>query len=232
MSLNYLLCCPLFSGTYILTTALIPALKKVEDSRVVGWILPEETRQSCQTSWSTNTFWKVKDEHKHEQADYRCAVQSYSLYLTVKMYICCCLLPGDSVVRWHAHPEAERGRSAVWEGDVWWHHGLCSEQSKGGWLFVPESWTETVLACLNCFGLFVLSFWQRQQVILTERWASQHKEIHFSSMHPGWADTPGKQKKGYFESLRFISHAALQSSRRQICFKLCQTAAVGHLVCH
>ncbi|XP_068602181.1 dehydrogenase/reductase SDR family member 12 isoform X2 [Brachionichthys hirsutus] len=31
----------------------------------------------------------------------------------------------------------------------------------------------------------------RQQVILSERWASQHKEIHFSSMHPGWVDTPG-----------------------------------------
>ncbi|XP_036401327.1 dehydrogenase/reductase SDR family member 12 [Megalops cyprinoides] len=31
---------------------------------------------------------------------------------------------------------------------------------------------------------------KRQQVILTERWAAQHKEIHFSSMHPGWADTP------------------------------------------
>ncbi|KAG5282821.1 hypothetical protein AALO_G00034980 [Alosa alosa] len=31
---------------------------------------------------------------------------------------------------------------------------------------------------------------KRQQVTLTERWAQQHKEIHFSSMHPGWADTP------------------------------------------
>ncbi|XP_061698301.1 dehydrogenase/reductase SDR family member 12 [Syngnathoides biaculeatus] len=31
---------------------------------------------------------------------------------------------------------------------------------------------------------------KRQQVILTERWATQHKDIHFSSMHPGWADTP------------------------------------------
>ncbi|XP_063049220.1 dehydrogenase/reductase SDR family member 12 isoform X2 [Engraulis encrasicolus] len=31
---------------------------------------------------------------------------------------------------------------------------------------------------------------KRQQVIMTERWADQHKEIHFSSMHPGWADTP------------------------------------------
>lgn len=34
---------------------------------------------------------------------------------------------------------------------------------------------------------------KRQQVILTERWAAQHKEIHFSSMHPGWADTPAVQ---------------------------------------
>ncbi|XP_060793208.1 dehydrogenase/reductase SDR family member 12 isoform X4 [Neoarius graeffei] len=33
----------------------------------------------------------------------------------------------------------------------------------------------------------------RQQVIMTEVWARQHKEIHFSSMHPGWADTPAVQ---------------------------------------
>ncbi|XP_062861982.1 dehydrogenase/reductase SDR family member 12 isoform X2 [Trichomycterus rosablanca] len=34
---------------------------------------------------------------------------------------------------------------------------------------------------------------KRQQVVITERWAAQHKEIHFSSMHPGWADTPAVQ---------------------------------------
>uniref|UniRef100_A0A8C6V7F9 Dehydrogenase/reductase (SDR family) member 12 n=1 Tax=Neogobius melanostomus TaxID=47308 RepID=A0A8C6V7F9_9GOBI len=34
---------------------------------------------------------------------------------------------------------------------------------------------------------------KRQQVILTEAWAAQHKEIHFFSMHPGWADTPAVQ---------------------------------------
>lgn len=34
---------------------------------------------------------------------------------------------------------------------------------------------------------------KRQQVILTERLAAQHKEVHFSSMHPGWADTPAVQ---------------------------------------
>ncbi|XP_026074016.1 dehydrogenase/reductase SDR family member 12-like [Carassius auratus] len=31
---------------------------------------------------------------------------------------------------------------------------------------------------------------KRQQVIMTEQWAAQHKDIHFSCMHPGWADTP------------------------------------------
>lgn len=34
---------------------------------------------------------------------------------------------------------------------------------------------------------------KRQQVVLTERWAAEHKDIHFSSMHPGWADTPAVQ---------------------------------------
>ncbi|XP_055100823.1 dehydrogenase/reductase SDR family member 12 isoform X3 [Symphalangus syndactylus] len=32
---------------------------------------------------------------------------------------------------------------------------------------------------------------ERQQVVLTEWWAQGHPAIHFSSMHPGWADTPG-----------------------------------------
>uniref|UniRef100_H2YYV3 Dehydrogenase/reductase (SDR family) member 12 n=1 Tax=Ciona savignyi TaxID=51511 RepID=H2YYV3_CIOSA len=31
---------------------------------------------------------------------------------------------------------------------------------------------------------------KRQQVILTEEWAKLQPQIHFSSMHPGWADTP------------------------------------------
>ncbi|OXB77205.1 UNVERIFIED_CONTAM: hypothetical protein H355_012572, partial [Colinus virginianus] len=30
----------------------------------------------------------------------------------------------------------------------------------------------------------------RQQVVLTEQWAKTHRSIHFSVMHPGWADTP------------------------------------------
>ncbi|XP_032941539.1 dehydrogenase/reductase SDR family member 12 isoform X2 [Catharus ustulatus] len=31
---------------------------------------------------------------------------------------------------------------------------------------------------------------QRQQVVMTEQWAKAHRNIHFSVMHPGWADTP------------------------------------------
>lgn len=28
------------------------------------------------------------------------------------------------------------------------------------------------------------------QVVMTEQLATQHSEVHFSVMHPGWADTP------------------------------------------
>ncbi|XP_072301363.1 dehydrogenase/reductase SDR family member 12 [Eucyclogobius newberryi] len=42
-------------------------------------------------------------------------------------------------------------------------------------------------------GTMVYAQNKRQQVIFTERWAAQHKEVHFSSMHPGWADTPAVQ---------------------------------------
>lgn len=31
---------------------------------------------------------------------------------------------------------------------------------------------------------------KRQQVVMTEQLATQHPEVHFSVMHPGWADTP------------------------------------------
>lgn len=51
---------------------------------------------------------------------------------------------------------------------------------------------------------------KRQQVILTERWASEHKEIHFSSMHPGWADTPAVQ------SSMPSFHAKMQSDRKSV----------------
>ncbi|NWU90307.1 DHR12 reductase, partial [Upupa epops] len=39
-------------------------------------------------------------------------------------------------------------------------------------------------------GTMVYAQNKRQQVVLTERWAEAHRNIHFSVMHPGWADTP------------------------------------------
>ena len=33
---------------------------------------------------------------------------------------------------------------------------------------------------------------QRQQVVMVRRWAQEYPNIFFSSMHPGWADTPGE----------------------------------------
>ncbi|KAM8975818.1 dehydrogenase/reductase SDR family member 12 [Pelodytes ibericus] len=39
-------------------------------------------------------------------------------------------------------------------------------------------------------GTMVYAQNKRQQVILTEQWAKSHPKIHFSVMHPGWADTP------------------------------------------
>ncbi|XP_035277573.1 dehydrogenase/reductase SDR family member 12-like isoform X1 [Anguilla anguilla] len=31
---------------------------------------------------------------------------------------------------------------------------------------------------------------KRQQVVMTERWAKAHGGVHFSSVHPGWVDSP------------------------------------------
>ena len=32
---------------------------------------------------------------------------------------------------------------------------------------------------------------KRQQVTMCEQYAQAHPNVHFSSMHPGWANTPG-----------------------------------------
>jgi len=39
-------------------------------------------------------------------------------------------------------------------------------------------------------GEMVYAHNKRQQVILNEEWAKMHSGVHFSCMHPGWADTP------------------------------------------
>ena len=40
-------------------------------------------------------------------------------------------------------------------------------------------------------GTMVYAQNKRQQVVMTEQYAKKYPNILFSSMHPGWADTPG-----------------------------------------
>ena len=43
-------------------------------------------------------------------------------------------------------------------------------------------------------GTFAYAQNKRQQIVMTQQFAEEHPNIHFSAMHPGWADTPGKNK--------------------------------------
>uniref|UniRef100_UPI00358F6FDB dehydrogenase/reductase SDR family member 12 isoform X2 n=1 Tax=Myxine glutinosa TaxID=7769 RepID=UPI00358F6FDB len=41
-------------------------------------------------------------------------------------------------------------------------------------------------------GTMVYAQNKRQQVVLTEHWSRLHPGVHFSVLHPGWVDTPGR----------------------------------------
>ncbi|XP_013784519.1 dehydrogenase/reductase SDR family member 12-like [Limulus polyphemus] len=45
---------------------------------------------------------------------------------------------------------------------------------------------------------------KRQQVIMTEKYAEKYPGVHFSCMHPGWADTPGVRTSmpAFFERMK------------------------------
>ena len=45
---------------------------------------------------------------------------------------------------------------------------------------------------------------KRQQIIMTDEWAAKYSEIQFSSMHPGWADTPAVRTSmpGFYEKMK------------------------------
>jgi NAD(P)-dependent dehydrogenase (short-subunit alcohol dehydrogenase family) len=52
---------------------------------------------------------------------------------------------------------------------------------------------------------------KRAQVTLNEMWASRERSIHFDSMHPGWADTPGVQES--IPGFRRITKPILRSPK-------------------
>lgn len=45
---------------------------------------------------------------------------------------------------------------------------------------------------------------KRQQVIMTEVWAKKYTDVQFTSMHPGWADTPAVRTAmpGFYEKMK------------------------------
>ncbi|XP_067419171.1 dehydrogenase/reductase SDR family member 12 isoform X2 [Emydura macquarii macquarii] len=62
--------------------------------------------------------------------------------------------------------------------------------SSGGMLVQKLDASDLQSANVTFDGTMVYAQNKRQQVVLTEQWAKVHKNIHFSAMHPGWADTP------------------------------------------
>lgn len=53
-------------------------------------------------------------------------------------------------------------------------------------------------------GTKVYAQQKRQQIVMTETWAKEHPDIHFSVMHPGWADTPAVRSAmpGFYEKMK------------------------------
>lgn len=72
-------------------------------------------------------------------------------------------------------------------------HGRVITVSSGGMLLAKLS-LPVLRGEVDPFdGVTAYAQTKRAEVILTELWAAQHPDVTFSSMHPGWADTPGVQ---------------------------------------
>ena len=62
--------------------------------------------------------------------------------------------------------------------------------SSGGMLTHKLDVTDLMTEKGNFDGTMVYAQQKRQQIVMTEKWAKEFPDIHFSVMHPGWADTP------------------------------------------
>lgn len=53
-------------------------------------------------------------------------------------------------------------------------------------------------------GTMVYAQNKRQQIIITEKWAEKYKDVQFTTMHPGWADTPAVRTSmpGFYEKMK------------------------------
>ena len=53
-------------------------------------------------------------------------------------------------------------------------------------------------------GTMVYAQNKRQQIVMAEKWAMKYPEIQFSTMHPGWADTPAVRNSmpSFYEKMK------------------------------
>lgn len=76
-------------------------------------------------------------------------------------------------------------------------------------------------------GTMVYAHQKRQQVIMTEQWAKAFPEIHFSVMHPGWADTPAVRTSmpGFYNSMKNKLRTAEQGADTIIWLAIAEAVA-------
>jgi len=77
--------------------------------------------------------------------------------------------------------------------------------SSGGMLTQKLDVSDLMSEKMNPFdGTAVYAQQKRQQIVMTETWAKQFPDIHFSVMHPGWADTPAVRSAmpGFYEKMK------------------------------
>ena len=53
-------------------------------------------------------------------------------------------------------------------------------------------------------GTMVYAQNKRQQIVMTEKWAKKYPAVQFTTMHPGWADTPAVRSAmpGFYEKMK------------------------------
>ncbi|KAK4327185.1 hypothetical protein Pmani_002332 [Petrolisthes manimaculis] len=69
---------------------------------------------------------------------------------------------------------------------------------------------------------------KRQQVVMTEQWSKQHPGVHFSCMHPGWADTPAVRTSmpEFYEKMKDRLRSAEEGADTAVWLAI-SSAAVG-----
>ena len=53
-------------------------------------------------------------------------------------------------------------------------------------------------------GTMVYAQNKRQQIVMTEKWSKKYPHIQFTTMHPGWADTPAVRNAmpGFYNKMK------------------------------